>query len=127
MRNRARCRLCQEVIESKVMNEWITCKCEEITINGGTELFAAKAKHIENFLRIDDDGNIIVPPVTNNSIPDQKELDITPTQSRKDLLDGLKDIVRTYDNMPPHAMHSFVTNVELQTFMLYVIGIFESE
>lgn len=37
IRNRAKCRLCRDILESITPTECITCRCGEITIAGGKE------------------------------------------------------------------------------------------
>jgi len=34
-RNRARCRKCKDVIESKFRHDFVTCKCGAISVDGG--------------------------------------------------------------------------------------------
>ena len=35
-RNRAKCKKCGTIIESKHVHDWVTCKCKGIFIDGGT-------------------------------------------------------------------------------------------
>lgn len=55
MRNRAKCKLCDEVIESMFLMDYVTCKCGEISICGGTQRFESGAKDYKNFLRVTDE------------------------------------------------------------------------
>lgn len=59
MRNRAKCRLCNEMIESFHQFDLIACKCGEISITGGNTSFGTSAKDYANFIRIDDEDNEI--------------------------------------------------------------------
>lgn len=36
LHNRAKCALCQDVIESFSRHDWVSCKCGEIFVDGGT-------------------------------------------------------------------------------------------
>lgn len=54
MRNRAKCKLCEEIIESFHQFDYVSCDCGEISIDGGEYTFGASAKNFANFLRIDD-------------------------------------------------------------------------
>lgn len=38
-RNRARCRKCGDVIESKHQHDFVTCKCGAISVDGGDAYF----------------------------------------------------------------------------------------
>lgn len=56
MRNRAKCKLCNDLIESIYRHDFVTCKCGEISIDGGREPFTrALAKDWSNFIRVFDD------------------------------------------------------------------------
>jgi hypothetical protein len=60
MRNRAKCKLCSSIIESMKLDDYVSCKCGAITINGGTYAYECRANHWENFIRVDDEGNEII-------------------------------------------------------------------
>ena len=59
MKNRAKCRLCGDILESFHETDYVKCSCEEISIYGGRQSYKAAAKDFKNFLRIDDEGNEI--------------------------------------------------------------------
>lgn len=39
LRNRARCKLCGSIIESKHVHDFVTCGCGAISVDGGLEYF----------------------------------------------------------------------------------------
>jgi hypothetical protein len=55
MRNRARCRQCGDVIESKHRHDFVSCGCGAIFVDGGTDYLRAGFDHPDNFERIGDD------------------------------------------------------------------------
>ena len=59
MRNRARCKKCNDVIESKYRHDFIWCKCKAIFLDGGNDYFRAGGD-LESIERLDDEGNIII-------------------------------------------------------------------
>lgn len=59
MRNRAKCKICRQIIESKTVHDYVTCPCGEISIDGGPGYLRCIAKDFYNFLRIDEDDNEI--------------------------------------------------------------------
>ena len=63
MRNRAKCKLCSDILESFHEHDWVSCKCGEISICGGNVKLECSAKDWKSFLRVDDQGNVIVPKV----------------------------------------------------------------
>jgi hypothetical protein len=61
MRNRARCRVCREVIESKHRHDFQVCKCwreskgeRGIAVDGGQD-YTKRCGRIEDFEGVDDD------------------------------------------------------------------------
>ena len=46
--NKARCRLCGDVIESKNRHDWQTCSCGAIFVDGGREYLRRGAKNFED-------------------------------------------------------------------------------
>ena len=59
MRNRAKCKLCNDVIESCYKHDYCVCKCGEIAVDGGQEYRRCVANNKENFIALDDDGNVV--------------------------------------------------------------------
>src|SRR5271166_4679007 len=57
IKNRAKCKLCKDILESFHQHDYVTCTCGEISIDGGTSYWRCAAKNWENFLRLDDNGN----------------------------------------------------------------------
>lgn len=54
MRNRAKCKLCKEILESFHLHDEIECKCGEIRISGGSQKYLCFAKNWDNFVRLDE-------------------------------------------------------------------------
>lgn len=54
-RNRARCRKCGDIIESRYRHDFVTCKCEAVSVDGGRDYFrrCGRAQDIEE---LNDDG-----------------------------------------------------------------------
>ena len=59
MKNRAKCRLCEDVIESKHTHDFVRCKCGGIFIDGGPSYMRAGAKDLNDIIHLDDDDNPI--------------------------------------------------------------------
>jgi len=51
-RNRGKCQLCEEVIESKFRHDMVWCKCGEIFVDGGLDYYRRGAMHMENFIEV---------------------------------------------------------------------------
>lgn len=50
LRNSAKCRICLEEIESKHRHDFVTCKCGEISVDGGKDYFKRSARNMENLI-----------------------------------------------------------------------------
>ena len=70
MRNRAKCKLCGDIIESFHPTDVVECKCGEIAVDRGLGLGCA-ARDWKNFVRVDDEGNEIVVRITEGPKPKQ--------------------------------------------------------
>ena len=46
--NKARCRLCGDVVESKHCHDWQSCSCGAIFVDGGREYLRRGAKNFED-------------------------------------------------------------------------------
>jgi len=50
--NKARCKLCGTIVESKHRHDLVWCECGEIAVDGGNDYHKGTAKNMENFIRI---------------------------------------------------------------------------
>lgn len=74
MRNRAQCKRCKDIIESYDRYDFVACKCGEIAVDGGQEYFRCITKNHENLLRMDEQGNIIIPITQERTLKKFKNL-----------------------------------------------------
>lgn len=78
MRNRAKCNLCLDVLESFHTFDKVECSCGEISISGGMDHFECGYKNIENFIRIDDrDKEVIVREGGIEGVEEQLPIEFT--------------------------------------------------
>ena len=121
MRNRAKCKLCDSVIESLSVNDMISCKCGEIDIWGGEDNFKCAAKNFQNFLRVDDENNEIIVQVKgaieySSSKPNKKEL-----------LEMLDNMIKTYEALPPHAMQAPINHYDFASSLILLSSLFKAD
>lgn len=121
MRNRAKCKKCQFILESFTIQDYVECSCGEISIWGGNQFLHCSAKNWDNFLRVDDKDQEI------QVVFQEKELESNSKPNKKELLDMLKSMIESYEKLPKEAIHSFVTASELLSLMLLLQAIFLSE
>lgn len=123
MKNRAKCKLCQTIIESFHDSDYVPCKCGHISVSGGPKM-ECSALDWHNFLRVDDLGNEIIVKVVP-SIPDSS-INISSDPTRNDLLKMLDDLIESFEKMPPVALHSNVTQQELYSVLILISSLFRS-
>lgn len=126
MRNRAKCKLCNNIIESLTIHDYITCTCGEISIDGGNTYRRCRAKNWNNFLRIDDEGNEINIKVVEKE--ESKELPIPiPKPTYDELLDMLQEMINKFEILPDNAMYSPVTHYDHYSLMLLLCALFKTK
>lgn len=120
MKNRAKCRLCNAIIESFHQGDYVSCICGEISVYEGSAMRCAAKNDLNNILRIDDEGNIIIPKVittiADNSKEENKESSehiVTRHEQLITMLRAVKDMVNSYEKIPQHAMSMPATNYDL--------------
>jgi len=128
MRNRAKCRLCNDVLESFHTHDYVQCTCGEIAIDGGQQYMRVLTKHWDNFLRLDDN-DIEIPIKIKEREPPATEIPIRsrtrPTKS--ELLDSLKGIIEAYEKMPEKALQQPVSHSDFVSLLLIVDALFRSD
>lgn len=127
-RNRAKCRVCKQVIESMSAHDMQVCSCGEISIDGGTEYYKASFHDPYNFLRIDEDGTEIEITFNENppSLEKEKPVNDPTSLTKEDMLDMLKLHIESYENLPDNAKHAPVTVYDLQCLAMLVHSILKA-
>lgn len=129
MRNRAKCLLCNSVIESFHRHDYVTCKCGEIAIDGGLDYLRASAHNFDNFLRVDDeDHEIKVNYKDDKEGQDSKvnKEENTHKPSKEELYRMLEDMIKSYEQLPSQAMLAPVTHSDQLSLLMLVSSLFKS-
>jgi hypothetical protein len=126
MRNRAKCALCQDIIEVLVHNEYVTCKCGEITI--GSDLYA-RATDFKNFLRIDEEGN--EKAVTYHEQDKQQNENVNGDKdahkpTKDELILMVDEMIKSYEHLPQHALLAPVSHADQLSLLMLVSSLFKS-
>lgn len=119
MRNRAKCKLCNAIIESIQEKDTVTCTCGEISVFGG-ELMMCTSRNWINFLRVDDEGNTIVPKVVD--APNIRDMPQKP--SKEELLKMIDDLIGNIDSLPKQAMTVSINHYDYYTLLVLLSSIF---
>lgn len=122
MRNRAKCKLCGSIIESIHRYDYVECKCGEIAIEGGEESYKCSAKNFGNFLRVDDQDNIIIPTIQ------ESEVIVTNTKPAKnELIDNIKEMIKNIENLPSQAMTTAINHYDFCSLLILLVAILEAD
>ena len=121
MRNRAKCKLCNSIIESFHAGDYVECKCGEIGVQGGQGLYCS-SRNWDNFIRVDDNGNEIIVKVKdkNEAIPKSKP-------DRNELLDMLDAMIKDIERLPNHAQTAPITHMDLSAALLLLLELFRAD
>jgi hypothetical protein len=126
MRNRAKCKLCQAVIESFHAYDYVECKCGEIAVEGGESL-KVYAKDFSNFLRVDDLGNEIIVQVQDVRIHNMKQDENVTKHNKKELLKMLEEMINNIQNLPQAAMVNPINHYDFCSALLLILATLRSE
>lgn len=127
MRNRAKCKLCGDVIESFHSTDHVQCSCGEIDVFGGDAMRCAAA-HWSNFIRVDDKGNEIIPVIKKSpDDPVSAEIYQQDPLSKAALLAELDQIIKRYDSLPRHVLDSPVSHTDLLSVLLLLQAILRTD
>jgi hypothetical protein len=116
MRNRAKCKACESIIESVQLNDEMTCKCGQISVSGGDKL-GCSAMNWSNFLRVDDENNVIVPTIQNKA----------PEPTKEDFMDALDEMIKKIEGMPQQAMCISINHYDFLSLLIMLSSIFRLE
>jgi hypothetical protein len=128
MRNRAKCKLCNSIVESFMKNDYVTCSCGNISVNHGPALWV-EASDWDNFVRIDDEGNEVTVRYEEKKKDHDckvyiKEEAHKPTKI--ELISMIDDMVKSYENLPQHAMLAPVSHADQLSLLMLVSSLFKS-
>lgn len=140
MRNRAKCKLCESVIESYHSTDYCECKCGEIGVDGG-EALRCCAKSWSNFIRVEDDDSETIVRVeeltryekadmeinTLNKLDKEKETESKKNDQaqyaqpqKKHIIGMLDNMIREYDQLPQHAMNAPISHYDFLSLLLLI-------
>lgn len=123
MLNRAKCKLCNKVIEIMEIEGIQVCDCQEIAIEYRNKGHIVICKHIENILAVDDEGNEIVV----KAVEDQFSKAIEDKPTKKDLIKMLDKMIKDIEDLPPQAMSTYISQYDLMSALMLVSEIFKSK
>lgn len=123
MRNRAKCALCKDIIESFHSKDYVSCSCDQISIYGGQNEFISYAVDFANFIRIDDQGKEIPVTIIEKEDLVKKE---SEKPSQQDLLKILSAMIEDIERLPDAAMRTPVNQYDHLSMLIMIQSLFSS-
>jgi hypothetical protein len=123
-RNRAKCKLCGDILESFHRHDYVECKCGEIAIDGGLDYLKAHAKDFGNFIRLDDDGNEFTAFYQEKEEAAAKVEEVPfKLDTKEDILALVNDMIESLDRLPHHAHTSSMTQLDHKAILLLFLRV----
>jgi hypothetical protein len=128
MKNKAKCKLCGDVIMSYHQYDYVECKCGEITVDGG-EAMRCAAKNWDNFLRVDDEGKehpIKIEELSKFDLADMEPYpNDKPKLSKEDLIMTIVEMRKNIENLPMSALQSPLTHYDMLSLLMLLESLFK--
>ncbi len=126
MKNRAKCKLCKSIIESFHATDYVSCKCNEISICGGTSRYQVYANDFSNFIRVDDDGNEIFVMVQDAESSQENSGELVK-MGKNDLIRELDFMIENIDKLPQEAMITYISYYQYYSLLLLLSALFKTD
>ena len=126
MKNRAKCKLCNTIIESFHSTDYVMCKCGEIALDGGAAMNCF-ARTWENLIRVDDNGHEVQVKVQKDTIKLNISLETRAKPSKAELFNMFVELVKTYESLPQQAMSLPISHYDLLSVLLILQAILRSD
>ncbi len=140
MRNRAKCKLCEDIIESDHVNDYVTCGCGEISVDGGTQYCRCSARDWSNFIRVDDEDNEVIPKIIDKTSKEEENKQVKKwvedevltayeiSKKRKQLaLDALDEMIKKIEELPQVAWTTAITHYDYYSLLLLMSALFRTD
>ena len=112
-------------IESYALNDFVQCKCGEIGVSGGTLKYSVIANDLTNVIRIDDEGNEIIPKIVEKD--ELVELKEKSKPNKKELLTMLDDMIHNIERLPEHAKSQPISHYDYASLITLISCILRAQ
>lgn len=128
MNNRAKCKLCKSIIQSYHGTDYVMCDCGEIALDGG-DAMRCYANDLANVIRVDDEGNEIIPKIVDKTSADILEIgqEIKVQPSKSEMIGVLSEMIKGYEALPRQGMDAACTNADMLSSLLLIYAILKSK
>ncbi len=122
MRNRAKCKLCNDIIESFHSTDTVHCSCGKLFVWGGSAMGCAYDKIID-FVRVDDENNEVI---VKEKLVENADIS-SPKPDREELLKMLDEMIKNIEGLPQQALSQPVTHYDLLSALLLLSSVFRAD
>lgn len=122
MKNRAKCKLCDSIIESFHSTDYVICKCGEIAVDKGPGMWCF-ARNWSNFLRVDDNGNEIIVKVQGEEASEAPK----ERPSKQDLVNMLIEMRKGYERLPQQALINPISHYDHLSLLMLLESLFTTD
>jgi hypothetical protein len=138
VRNVAKCKVCEDIIESKHLHDYVVCKCGEIAIVGGEDHWYAFGKNATSLIRIDEETNYLGGDIQPRSVCNQNaEVHCNSNAkqgkdneergfSREELIDILDALAKSIERLPTGARLAPITHADHHDLITLISSIFRA-
>lgn len=131
MRNRAKCKLCEETIESKHQHDYVTCKCGEISLDGGNAYHHCRATDWNNLIYLDEEDNeLIMKREEGGKLPAGEDKSINKITylppPREEMLRMLDEMYKRITELPMEATLAPVTHADMASLIMLLSSILKT-
>lgn len=106
MRNRAKCKACNHILESFAHDDFVSCECGNLTIWGGGYKFNVLAKDYNLMLRVDDEDceHPVKYVEVNKADTEQEEAKERPKPlTQEELIEEFKKLIEAFEKDADHV------------------------
>lgn len=133
MKNRAKCKICQTIIQSFHSTDYQECSCGEIAVDKG-DAFICYANDFNNFLRVDDEGNEIIVKIIDKSAESapsehsESETENKPHKApptKQEIIKIIQGNIESVERLPEEAMNTYLTQYDYLSLLFLLLSIFK--
>lgn len=121
MRNKAKCKICQCIIQTISEEEWVACECGNLAMIGGEKGPRMRFNELSEIVMIDDSDNEVIPKMKKDTE------EARPKPTKKELLKILDEMNQRIEEMPPQAAVMAITHYDFSSLLILLASIFRAD
>lgn len=123
MTTKAKCKLCQDIIQIGQEDGYVKCSCGEIGLHRDQGTNSYYARDWDNFFFVDDKGNEIIPTI--KKMQDTERTNVV--MNRQQMLEMLDKFVSDIEALPPLAMQTYINHYDYLNLLTLIRALFKDK